>query len=836
MNVTLTAAIAAPAGVSIKNVEILKALSGATVTLDATGYTGMTKVDATSKGGATITGAATTDLVVTEVDQKLDTTSQTKVNGGNNVTVSAKGTTNNTGGTAFDTATGAGAEVLIGATTAASGDVVVTNSFKGTNGQTSGDVFVKGGKTVTVTQTVTNTTVNETNVQGEVSVVGNASTTAVTVNQDSATASALGTGVAGKTAGAVTVTDKNAASTTAAGTITTVSLKNAGAATINSGALTTLNLAGNLVTVNAGTLGALTTAANSTLALNLTGAKSTGAVTIDSDIKTLNVTGNTTASTIASLVSDATAINVSGDAKVTFTANTTAAVKDIVVTNTGGAAFGSAIAAGVSFTGGSGADAVVLSNAFEKAIKMGAGNDKVTYGGAASTVTGKLGSVDAGEGTDTIVMATADADAVDASSVFNSSFTGFEVLEISNAHTTSIDLDGINGVGRVVLAAGSTGGTIGNLVSGGTVQMKANNAGTLTVNVKSALTGATDVLNLELTKTGAALTANTITVANVETINISAADAATAPALGSDANVNTMTLTAADAKTITVTGNNGLNLTATGSTKVTSFDATGVVANDTAEGAGLAATTDSAANLAVTYTSLNATTTAAVSIKGGAGNDSLTGNSAIDTIDGGKGNDFVAGAGGADSIIVGQGNDLIGVGGTDGTGSSSSTAAADSVTGFKLGGAFTTATNLSTGANWFANAKASVGADVSALAIDLTDNLAADQGIAVEANGTGAGQAAGVTYKVASGILTLSGAGASSVDTLGEWLTEAAAVAATNGDILAFEFGGDSYVFAQNGSADVLVKLVGVTGAAALAEGGATSTGVANTIWYVDVA
>ena len=99
----------------------------------------------------------------------------------------------------------------------------------------------------------------------------------------------------------------------------------------------------------------------------------------------------------------------------------------------------------------------------------------------------------------------------------------------------------------------------------------------------------------------------------------------------------------------------------------------------------------------------------------------------------------------------------------------------------------------------------------------------------------GAGQMAGVTYKVASGILTLSGAGASSVDTIGEWLTEAAAVAATNGDILAFEFGGDTYVYGQNGSADVLVQLVGVTGAAALAEGGAATTGVANTIHYLDL-
>jgi hypothetical protein len=93
-----------------------------------------------------------------------------------------------------------------------------------------------------------------------------------------------------------------------------------------------------------------------------------------------------------------------------------------------------------------------------------------------------------------------------------------------------------------------------------------------------------------------------------------------------------------------------------------------------------------------------------------------------------------------------------------------------------------------------------------------------------------------VTYSVTKGILTLGGAGASAVDTLGEWLTEAAAAAATDGDILAFEFGGSTYVFAQNGANDVLTKLDGVTGAAALVELSGTTSNVANAIYYFDIA
>lgn len=111
-----------------------------------------------------------------------------------------------------------------------------------------------------------------------------------------------------------------------------------------------------------------------------------------------------------------------------------------------------------------------------------------------------------------------------------------------------------------------------------------------------------------------------------------------------------------------------------------------------------------------------------------------------------------------------------------------------------------------------------------------------NQNIAVKDPGSGNGQHAGVTYTIKDGILTLGGAGASTVDALGEWLTEVPAVAATNGDALAFQFGSDTYAFVQNGNADLLVKLVGVTGAAAFAETSASTTGADNTIYFADIA
>ena len=639
-------AAAAPVGATLTSIENFNIISGAAITADTSGsaFSGITTLSTTGKssaGSTTVTAAATTNVSATEGDLRPSGTSQLVINGGKDVTVSSTGVTTN--GTALTATDGTNAEILIGATTAAAGAVNVTSTFKGTNNQVAGDIFVKGGTTVSITQSTTNTTVNETNVQGAVGVLGTAATTAVTVIQNAtAAASATGLGRVGKTAGAVDINDVNRASTTAAGSITTVTLTNAGAAVVNSGALTTLNLGGTLDAVNAGTLGALTTPAVRTLALNLTGASqaTATAVTIDNDITTLNISGNTTASTLTSLVAGgATTINVSGDGKVTLTGNTTGAVTAINVTNTKGAVFGTAIGAAVAFAGGAGDDGVTLSNSFTKAITLGAGNDKVTIGG---TTVGTGGSVAGGEGIDTLVMTTADALTLAANSTFNSKFSSFETLELSSTNTTNdvLDVEGINAVSTVKLNAAVTDNfTINNIVSGGTVTLTTNGANTpiLTVGVRSAIVNPADVLNLNLSKS-TLLATGQVTAANVETVNINVADAATA---GSAAVIHTLTLAATSATSVTVTGNNGLTLTNTNNTKITNFDASGVVANDTANSAGVAATTDTAANLAVRFASANTTGTANVTIKGGAGDDTLSGTVAIDTITGGAGIDTI---------------------------------------------------------------------------------------------------------------------------------------------------------------------------------------------------
>ena len=773
LNITQSGAVARPVGTTVSNIETINVVGDDSVTLNtSSGFTGLTALNTTTSGAAqTLTVAATTDVSATTTSAAA---AAAAINGGKNISVAYTGST-----------TGA---ITVGGTTAAAGDVVVSNTTGTAGSVTMGAITVTGGKTVTVNAAGGNA-VATTDAMGAVTVNGNADTTTVTVNQAAAaTAAAVnGTvaGVRGITNGDVDITDVNSGSATAAGTISSVTLSSFKDATINSGALTSLTLSGKGTTADV-TMGSLTTPVVTTLALNVSGLTTTGAVTTPT-VTTLNVNSTGTASTVASLVAAAaTTINVAGDAKFTATDFTAGSVTAINVTNSAGGVFGTtAIGTGVTFTGGDGADGVVLSNGYAKAINMGAGNDTVTYAGARATG----GSINGGEGTDTIKMTTALALAADDSSAFNTYVTGFEVLELSDTNTTcdSIDLDGINGVDQVKLSAAVTGTlTLSNIGSGGTVTLTTNGASTpsLVVGVAGALSGSTDSLNVVLSKSTALLAAGSITAANVETINFNTADA---NAKGSAAVIHTATLVATGATTVTVAGNNGLNLTNTGNTAITTFDASGVVGNSTAATPGVAATTDSAANLAVTFVSANTTATATVTITGGAGNDTLTGSAAKDTISGGAGADIITGGAGIDTLTGGAGRDtfIFAAGDAGITG-------AERITDYTIG-LLADTLDLST-TTLVANQTATNVTSVISGAVDLSAT-------------------------VKDGLITLGGADAALVDTLGEWkLIFEAVEAAGAADVAAFVYGGNTYVItdAIGTAANDIIQLTGITDATKL--------------------
>ena len=802
LSVTATADIASisPAGSTIKNVENITLISNGSVTASSAAATGATKLIATSGDEFALTAAVTTDVIATSSDLAADNAS---VSGGKDITVTV--------------AKGAAGTLSVGSATTA-GAIAVDATYTSANA-TGGAITLAGGTTITATVKTGNASgAGNDHTINTIDVNGGAATTTVSITQPAAVTGA--TGKVGVANGKVTVDDANAASTTKAGTITDVTLSSyKNLSTINSGALTDVHLSGTGGTL-AVTAGALTVPAVSALNIHANTA-AVGTITVDADYKTVTIDSSTKASTIADVIATgATTVNVTGDAKLTLTDNTFAAATSIVVTNTAGATFGTtALNAAATFTGGAGAETVIAPNTLTKAIALGDGADTLVYGGAV----GLGGSVNAGDGIDIISMTAAQAATADNSAVFNSTFTGFEVLALSDAASGTLVLAGLGNVSTVALAAGGDNvatAILEGLVSGGTVQQTGNGTG-FVVNVTNALFSAADSINLVLDQ-ATALTTGTVTAAAVETVNITTPDSGTASA----AAIHTATLVATSAKTVTVSGNNGLTLTNTGNTAITSFSAEGVVGNSTAT------VIDTAANLGVTFASANTTATATVTITGGAGNDTLTGNAAKDTINGGAGSDIISGGTGVDTLTVGTGRDIVKFAATAGTSTDSGTAAFDTVTGFNTTTAAIASVNLSSDALMIAATAG--GANLSTLSINA-DAAAADQALAVEANGTGAGVVTGVTYTVKNGILTLGGSGVGAIDTLGEWQTEAAAVAATLGDILAFEFSGNTYVFAENGDADVFVSLVGVTGATSLLETSATTTAAIGTILFADV-
>jgi S-layer protein len=793
LSIKVVGAYTTPTGVTVKNVETVDITASTTVTVNTTAWTGATSLTTSGVGASTITAAATTDITATAATHAGDAVS---VNGGKDVSVTTTGATNGT--------------VTVGATTTAAGTSTVSLTqaamadTTGATTQTGGAIKVTGGTAIEISSLNLGSSggsdhANDAVTSGAITATGDATTTSISVTQTAAAArvaDAAGvTGTAAIANGTVTIAD-NTGAATALDTLATVTLNHFGASSIDSSALTTLNITGGATAALASgaiTIDTQSTATGAATALTINSAgghlgKIDGSQMDDYTSITVNSSAATTIAEIQAELNKTMDFTGSGDTTITtMTTGENGALKDINVTGTGGVSIGSVLGTTTDFDGNAGKDSISVAASHTTAITMGAGDDTVTYGGALSTATGKVGSVAAGDGEDTIVMSSTEAAAADGTAAFNTAFTGFEVLKIEDAlaNGDTIDVNGLNAVSKVILAAGgvnATGSIIDKIASGGTVETQATGTAGFAVNVANAALNSADVLNLTLTNsTAAADDFKTATIANVETINITTNDTGTSTSAA--ATLDVLDLDATAAKTITVTGNNGLNIDLTGNTAVTSFDASGVAADS-------ATTTDTAANLAVKATSANSTATATVTMKGGAGNDVLTGNAAKDTIIGNAGDDTIDGKAGQDTLTGGAGADTF----TFASGQTNSTAH-DVVTDY--------------------TAAASKGdkLDMNG-AVDIAEDETAS-----------AGSAVGVTITVKDGILTLGGTGASAIDTLAEWIVEANATVDTNDESVAFEFGGDTYVYQQGGSGDLLVELDGVTGMTAM-----SATAAANTI------
>lgn len=246
-------------------------------------------------------------------------------------------------------------------------------------------------------------------------------------------------------------------------------------------------------------------------------------------------------------------VTVAGDGSVKLTGATKA---DINATDsTGGVTVDSALDNTAAFTGGAGNDTITL-GASTQAHDMGAGDDTVELNDSAL---GTDGSVDGGDGEDTLVMS-ADNAAVMTANNFKA-FTNFEVLGL-NGGTGTIQLDSFGDINQVTIAkALSDEVTIENMDSNGTLEFNAAAGQKITVNVTDAGEEGhiTDVLNVKLSAAESIENAGKELVVNdVETINIEADDADD----DGDA-AHTLQLTADAAKTVKVTGDADLALSGT---------------------------------------------------------------------------------------------------------------------------------------------------------------------------------------------------------------------------------------------------------------------------------
>jgi hypothetical protein len=169
----------------------------------------------------------------------------------------------------------------------------------------------------------------------------------------------------------------------------------------------------------------------------------------------------------------------------------------------------------------------------------------------------------------------------------------------------------------------------------------------------------------------------------------------------------------------------------------------------------------------------------------GGSSTEFTGGSLADTINGGGGNDTIIGGTGADTLTGGTGADTFRFAAGD-SGTISGTVF-DVITDFAVG---TGGDLLDLVGTPVVRADAS-GVVVEAVTVEVSDD---------------------VTASVTNGIITLGGVDKANVDTLAEWIDVARLLVTTSGNIAAFEFNGDTYVFQENGTDDLLVQLDGVVG------------------------
>ncbi|TDV99031.1 hemolysin type calcium-binding protein, partial [Halomonas alkaliantarctica] len=269
---------------------------------------------------------------------------------------------------------------------------------------------------------------------------------------------------------------------------------------------------------------------------------------------------------------------------------------------------------------------------------------KTTGSSAADTFTTAAvlttGSVDAGAGTDTLVVA--DSTHL-ASATLGGKYTNFETLQLNDG--VAVDLDNIAGITSVVIndGAGTTAATDLSAAQAGAVTIKAGN-GAATIGVKGAATvGQIDTVKMTFDDGDATLNedinaaSSTFTLASIENLEVTAVD---------QVDITQSNAASGDLASVKLMGAGNISFVTGDMDQVNfSLDASGSTGTNTLNAGAFA--------------------TNGVSIKGGAGVDTITGSAQADVIEGGAGNDMITGGAGADTLTGGAGADTFSFAVTD---------------------------------------------------------------------------------------------------------------------------------------------------------------------------
>ncbi len=771
-NVLQTGAITTPVGTTVTGIETANLTSGGAISVDASGWTGLTSLNVKSSvvgaGDFVVTAATTTVVSVTASGATGDFT----LTGGKNVTVS---------GTAADGMLIKGAVGTATITAGAESADILSVDAQGLTSVTvldGGIVAIGDGLTALADVAFNGDAITDT--LTTVSVTGNAGV--LTINSDVLTSLTLGN------------SNQNATVTAAAGT--------------RALALTVNKLTGGTIADAEATTLNLSTTGTATTGVTINAAKATSA-TIDADVAltatlgldvatSLAISGNSiVTATALSDKNSLASVTITGSAGLVADLSDQTALTAITATGTSGNNTVTVDATKATYAGGSGVDSVTVLATVTKAINGGDGSDDVfTW------------NVDGSYTTDTDV-------------------TGFEVIgagALVNADTISA-----TGFTRMTQAGIAGAVTWSNVAANSTLTITANPGFGTTVLLADP-SGETDKFNLTLTKSGAvgALVAGTVVVAGVETIAITSDDSDTTLV----SPLNTLTLTAAAVKTLTVGGDAGLNLTYTGTT-ATTVDASGITAGAFTWTAGALAAANVVKGSATGTNTVDLTNSiaGATTYTGGTGTDTITvanirnnnidlgGGTTANTVTSGDatGNNTVTSTStGTDNVTLGSGNNIVSLGNginnfTAGAGNNTYTGG----TGVDTVVVTTGANTINVGGGTTANS-VTVGA-ASGLNVITTTSTGVDTFVLAGIQTTAAnlstlsGWTAGDIINVAdvttgASAVTPLGAKISMADntTLATYLNEATktdltATGATSAALITwFQFGGDTYIVVDN--------------------------------------